>query len=289
MSVTPSHPQVQRVRSRLRDRAEGRPGTDAGFTLIELMVVLLILAILLAIAIPTFLGVTGSANDRAAQANLNTTLTDAKGVYESNQQSYPVATSLESSLTSNEPSLAASYVIATGTPLKAGQIGVYVSNDQNGMVLLSLAKKTGKCWVVADNTSAIAPAAAPSVDASVYGSPGIPTTAGEYYAMWNTAGGTPCEIDKIASAVTSTQTAGFPSQASAAPAPASPSQCPPAGNPTAGVTWTFYAAGAAIPGSTYLYEAQPYSGPTWRIVGPASSPYPGAPAGTTASPGCFGT
>ena len=31
-------------------------GQDAGFTLIELMVVLLILAILLAIAIPTFLG-----------------------------------------------------------------------------------------------------------------------------------------------------------------------------------------------------------------------------------------
>ena len=38
---------------------------DSGFTLIELMVVLLILAILLAIAIPTFLSVTGGANDRS--------------------------------------------------------------------------------------------------------------------------------------------------------------------------------------------------------------------------------
>ena len=42
------------------------------------MVVLLILAILLAIAIPTFLGVTKSANDRAAQSNLNTALVNAK-------------------------------------------------------------------------------------------------------------------------------------------------------------------------------------------------------------------
>ena len=45
------------------------------------MVVLLILAILLAIAIPTFLGVTKSANDRAAQSNLNSALTNAKSYF----------------------------------------------------------------------------------------------------------------------------------------------------------------------------------------------------------------
>ena len=67
---------INRLSGRYRRAAD--LGEDAGFTLIELMVVLLILAILLAIAIPTFLGVTGGANDRAAQSNLNTAITTAK-------------------------------------------------------------------------------------------------------------------------------------------------------------------------------------------------------------------
>ncbi len=60
---------------------------EAGFTLIELMVVLLIIAILLAIAIPTFLGVANSAGDRAAQSNLTNALTEAKALYQ-NAASY---------------------------------------------------------------------------------------------------------------------------------------------------------------------------------------------------------
>ena len=58
------------VRETRKREFEAEEAAEAGFTLIELMVVLLIIAILLAIAIPTFLGVTGSANDRASQSNL---------------------------------------------------------------------------------------------------------------------------------------------------------------------------------------------------------------------------
>ncbi len=52
-----------------------------GFTLIELMVVVLIIAILIAIAIPTFLGLRSRAQNRAAQSDLRNALTAAKAFY----------------------------------------------------------------------------------------------------------------------------------------------------------------------------------------------------------------
>jgi type IV pilus assembly protein PilA len=51
---------------------------EDGFTLIELMVVVLIIAILIAIAIPTFLGAQDRARDRGAQSDLRNALTAAK-------------------------------------------------------------------------------------------------------------------------------------------------------------------------------------------------------------------
>ena len=81
---------MHRLNERGAAELEPERSAESGFTLIELMVVLLILAILLAIAIPVFLGVTGSANDRSAQSNLNTALTNAKTVFEQSDQVYPL-------------------------------------------------------------------------------------------------------------------------------------------------------------------------------------------------------
>lgn len=53
---------------------------EDGFTLIELMVVVLIIAILLAIAIPTFLGAQDRARDRGAQSDLRNGITAAKTI-----------------------------------------------------------------------------------------------------------------------------------------------------------------------------------------------------------------
>jgi type IV pilus assembly protein PilA len=58
---------------------------DDGFTLIELMVVVLIIAVLLAIAIPTFIAARNRSSDRLAQTSLRTALNNARVVYSDGQ------------------------------------------------------------------------------------------------------------------------------------------------------------------------------------------------------------
>jgi prepilin-type N-terminal cleavage/methylation domain-containing protein len=62
-----------------------RAHEETGFTLIELMVVVLIMGILMAIAIPTFLSTQGSANDASAKSNATNAFTGEKAYFEDNQ------------------------------------------------------------------------------------------------------------------------------------------------------------------------------------------------------------
>ena len=63
-----------------------RQGDEKGFTLIELMVVVLIIAILLAIAVPAFFGARQRASDRATQTNVRTAHVAELVHYSDNQQ-----------------------------------------------------------------------------------------------------------------------------------------------------------------------------------------------------------
>ncbi len=69
------------MRRRDRERSTGGLRAEAGFTLIEMMVVVLIIGIVIAIALATFLGARKRAEDRAIQTNMRSGLAAALAYY----------------------------------------------------------------------------------------------------------------------------------------------------------------------------------------------------------------
>ncbi|MDA8400007.1 MAG: type II secretion system protein [Actinomycetota bacterium] len=125
------------------------PDTESGFTLIELMVVLLIMAILLAIAIPTFLGVRHSAQDRATQSNLRNALNAVKQLYtKDGAASYSGVTT--TALASVEPSL--TFVNGAISATNPGrQVSFSVTGASGQWIMLAGWSPDKKCWYVEDN------------------------------------------------------------------------------------------------------------------------------------------
>jgi len=66
------------------DRLRARLAADEGFTLIELLVVIIIIAILLAIAVPSYLGFRSRAYDASAKANIRAAIPSAEAYYADN-------------------------------------------------------------------------------------------------------------------------------------------------------------------------------------------------------------
>jgi type IV pilus assembly protein PilA len=135
---------LQTLRRRLQGEREG------GFTLIELMVVVLIIAILIAIAIPTFLGARTRAQDRAAQASLRNALVAAKSIYTDKQDyAQAIKTGSADPLEAVEPSL--DYAV-TGTA-STGPNVVSTGNSGTGIWYGAAKSDSGTCFYIKDDVS----------------------------------------------------------------------------------------------------------------------------------------
>ena len=123
-------------------------GQEEGFTLIELMVVVLIIAILIAIAIPTFLGARTRAQDRSVQSNARNALTAEKTSYTDNQQ----YTNSSTTLAGIEPSL---NFVQDEVPGAAGltnevAVSVGTTTNTNDTLYIGVKSKSGHCFYIKD-------------------------------------------------------------------------------------------------------------------------------------------
>ena len=154
------------------DGRGGRRG-QGGFTLLELLVVMFIIAVLLAVATPIMLEARNRARDRAAQATLRNALT-AEKAYFADRQAY---TQTAAELQAVEESLALD-AGADANPTKGSIAYALVGN----VIVLGTQSASGTCFYLKDD-----PAAAGG--GTRYGSDGSapcpkPSAAAGYAAAW---------------------------------------------------------------------------------------------------------
>ncbi len=131
------------------NEASREPRAEAGFTMVELMIVIGIVGVLIGIMIPTLLQARVPAQDRQAQNLLRNSLTAAKSLETSDGTTATLAL-----LTTEEPAVK---FVDAATSAPAGQRSVSVSNSSVGgvaFVVFASFASSDRCFAILENPGA---------------------------------------------------------------------------------------------------------------------------------------